>query len=42
LKDSAKLFNSSLEGKTRRAIDIREREKVDARVQGAHPRHESR
>ena len=30
LKDPAKLFNSSLEGKTRRAIDIREGEEVDA------------
>jgi hypothetical protein len=30
LKDPAKLFNSSLEGKTRRAIDIQEGEKVDA------------
>jgi hypothetical protein len=30
LKDPAKLFNSSLEGNTRRAIDIREGEKVDA------------
>ena len=30
LKDPAKLFNSSLEGATRRAIDIREGEKVDA------------
>ena len=30
LKDSAKLFNSSLEGNTRRAIDIREGEEVDA------------
>lgn len=30
LKDPAKLFNSSLEGNTRRAIDIHEREKVDA------------
>src|SRR5213080_3845538 len=29
LKDPAKLFNSSLEGNTRRAIDIREGEKVD-------------
>jgi hypothetical protein len=29
LKDPAKLFNSSLEGNTRRAIDIHEREKVD-------------
>lgn len=30
LKDPAKLFNSSLEGNTRRAIDIKEGEKVDA------------
>jgi hypothetical protein len=30
LKDPGKLFNSSLEGKVRRAIDIREGEKVDA------------
>lgn len=30
LKDPRKLFNSSLEGKTRRAIDIREGEVVDA------------
>ena len=30
LKDPAKLFNSSLAGNTRRAIDIREGEKVDA------------
>src|SRR5262245_21032478 len=29
LKDPAKLFNSSLEGNTRRAIDIREGEKID-------------
>ena len=29
-KDPAKLFNSSLEGNTRRAIDIHEGEKVDA------------
>ena len=29
LKDPAKLFNSSLEGKVRRAIDIHEGEKVD-------------
>jgi len=29
LKDPAKLFNSSLEGTTRRAIDIHEGEKVD-------------
>ncbi len=28
--DPSRLFNSSLEGKTRRAIDIREGEKVDA------------
>ena len=30
LKDPAKLFNSSLDGKVRRAIDIREGETVDA------------
>jgi hypothetical protein len=30
LKDPKKIFNSSLEGNTRRAIDIREGEKVDA------------
>ena len=30
LKDPAKLFNSSLAGNTRRAIDIREGEKLDA------------
>ena len=30
LKDPSGLFNSSLEGKTRRAIDIHEGEKVDA------------
>jgi hypothetical protein len=30
LKDPARLFNSSLEGNTRRAIDIQEGEKVDA------------
>ena len=30
LKDPKKLFNSSLEGNARRAIDIREGEKVDA------------
>src|ERR687898_3063520 len=30
LKDSAKLFNSSLDGKVRRAIDIHEGEEVDA------------
>jgi hypothetical protein len=32
LDDPAKLFNSSLEGNVRRAIDIREKEKVDARA----------
>ena len=30
LDDPARLFNSSLEGKVRRAIDIREAEEVDA------------
>jgi len=30
LKDPRKLFNSSLEGNTRRAIDIRENDKIDA------------
>jgi hypothetical protein len=30
LKDPARLFNSSLDGNARRAIDIREGEKVDA------------
>ena len=30
LKDPAKLFNSSLDGNVRRAIDIREGEQVDA------------
>ena len=30
LKDPAKLFNSSLDGKVRRAIDIHEGEEVDA------------
>src|SRR5204863_665132 len=30
LKDPARLFNSSLEGNTRRAIDIREGEDLDA------------
>ena len=32
LKDPAKLFNSSLEGKTRRAIDIREGEEIGAKA----------
>jgi hypothetical protein len=30
LKDPAKLFNSSLEGNTRRAIDFREGDEIDA------------
>ena len=30
IEDPSKLFNSSLEGNTRRAIDIREGEKIDA------------
>jgi hypothetical protein len=30
LKDPAKLFNSSLDGKVRRAIDIHEGEEIDA------------
>jgi hypothetical protein len=30
LKDPKKLFNSSLDGKVRRAIDLREGEKIDA------------
>lgn len=32
LGDTGKLFNSSLDGNTRRAIDIHEEEKVDARA----------
>lgn len=32
LADPAKLFNASLEGNTRRAIDIREGEQVDAKA----------
>jgi hypothetical protein len=32
LPDPARLFNASLEGNTRRAIDLREGEKIDARV----------
>lgn len=32
IPDPARLFNSSLEGNTRRAIDIREGEKIDARA----------
>ncbi len=31
LKDPSGLFNSSLEGKVRRAIDIKENDKIDAR-----------
>ena len=32
LEDTGKLFNSSLDGNTRRAIDIHEGEKVDTRA----------
>jgi hypothetical protein len=32
LKDPSHLFNSSLEGNTRRAIDFREGEKIDAKA----------
>lgn len=32
VKDPSKLFNSSLEGNTRRAIDIREGEKIDEKA----------
>jgi hypothetical protein len=32
LKDPSRLFNSSLDGNTRRAIDIHEGEKIDARA----------
>jgi hypothetical protein len=32
LKDPAKLFNSSLDGNTRRAIDIHEGEKIDTKA----------
>jgi hypothetical protein len=32
LKDPSRLFNSSLEGNTRRAIDFREGEKIDERA----------
>ena len=32
LKDPARLFNSSLDGNVRRAIDIREGEKIDAKA----------
>jgi hypothetical protein len=47
LKDPARLFNSSLEGNTRRAIDIREGEKIDEQalktlVRGAVTLNESK
>jgi len=32
LRDPSRIFNSSLEGSTRRAIDIREGEMIDARA----------
>jgi hypothetical protein len=32
VKDPSKLFNASLEGKTRRAIDFREGEKIDEKA----------
>jgi hypothetical protein len=35
LPDPSRLFNSSLEGNVRRAIDIREGEKIDERALGA-------
>jgi len=35
LKDPAKLFNASLEGNARRAIDIREGDKIDAKALAA-------
>ena len=39
LKDPAGLFNSSLEGNARRAIDIHEGDEIDEdRLQGAHSR----
>ena len=39
LKDPSRLFNSSLEGNVRRAIDIHEGEEIDeAGPEGAHPR----
>ena len=38
LKDPARLFNSSLDGNVRRAIDIHEGEKVDASAFQAHIR----
>src|SRR5207249_3597411 len=39
LKDPARLFNSSLDGNLRRAIDIHEREEVDASAFNALVRH---
>ena len=39
LKDPSGLFNSSLEGNTRRAIDFHEGDKINKRgVEGAHSR----
>ncbi len=39
LEDPSSLFNSSLEGNVRRAIDIHEGEKVnEAALKGSHPR----
>ena len=39
LDDPSGLFNSSLDGNTRRAIDFREDDKIDEKAfQGAHPR----
>jgi hypothetical protein len=39
LKDPSRLFNSSLDGNARRAIDIHEGEEIDApALKGAHPR----
>jgi hypothetical protein len=32
LKDPSKLFNSSLEGNTRRAIDLHEGDEIDAKA----------
>jgi hypothetical protein len=39
LKDASRLFNASLEGNTRRAIDLREGEKLDGRAFKALIRH---
>ena len=35
LKDPSRLFNASLEGNTRRAIDLREGDEIDAKAFGA-------